>query len=415
MTVQKLGPYELQSVLGRGGMGTVYRAIDSDSGAVVAVKALAPTLSLDEHFRQRFESEIEAMIMMDHPNIVRILGYGQEDGNLFFAMELVEGRSLYAIQKDSVLFDWRAVLRITLDVCAGLQHAHNRGIIHRDLKPGNLIREESGNVKITDFGIAKSFGGSPLTGEGSVLGTMDYMSPEQAQTGKVTIRSDLYSIGAVMYTLLSRRPPLAADSLEKSIKNLTSVPPVDIRSLVPTVPQPFAEAIHRLLEKDPGKRFATAVALSKYLIEMQTELREHAEAKTEAVTQESLTRLSASASTRQVESSTRVDSPITKDSLSFAVTPQDADFRHRRPVADRRTGPVGRSHKRFAGCCRPTAQLLQLGDRNRPRTPIQNAGGGSPTQSYLAGCDRFSRRVGCARIWIVLRGFSPTTGGPAIG
>ncbi len=290
MNQQRLGPYELQSVLGRGGMGTVYRAVDSNSGQTVAVKALAPTLSLDEHFRLRFESEIATMTKMDHPNIVRILGYGQDEGNLFFAMEIVEGKSLFALQKDGVLFDWRQVLQISLNVCAGLQHAHNRGIIHRDLKPGNLVRETSGNVKITDFGIAKTFGSSALTGEGGVVGTMDFMAPEQAKGHKVTPRSDMYSLGAVMYTLLSRRPPLKGETLEQTIRNLTSVKPVSIRKLVPSVPREFAAVIHRLLEKDPQKRFATSLALSKYLVDLQTHLRDHAEAKTESSDTDNKTR-----------------------------------------------------------------------------------------------------------------------------
>jgi serine/threonine-protein kinase len=290
MNPQRLGPYELMSVLGRGGMGTVYAARDSHSGETVAVKSLAPTLSFDEHFRHRFESEIETMTKMDHPNIVRILGYGQDEGILFFAMELVEGKSLFALQKEGILFDWRQVIQISIDVCSGLQHAHNRGIIHRDLKPGNLIRENSGNVKITDFGIAKTYGGSALTGEGSILGTMDYMAPEQARGGKVTPRSDLYSLGAVMYALLSRRPPLKADTLEESLRNLTSVRPVSIRKLVPTVPRELAAVIHRLLEKDPKKRFGTSVALSKFLADLQTHLRDSAEAKTKTSDQEDATR-----------------------------------------------------------------------------------------------------------------------------
>lgn len=313
MNQKRLGPYEIESVLGRGGMGTVYRAIDSKTGAVVAVKALAPTLSLDEHFRLRFESEIETMTKMDHPNIVRILGYGQDEGNLYFAMELVEGKSLFMLQKEGAIFDWRLVMRIALDVCAGLQHAHNRGIIHRDLKPGNLIRENMGTVKITDFGIAKSFGSSSLTGEGSVLGTMDYMAPEQAQTGKVTPRSDLYSLGAVMYSLLSRRPPLKSESLEQTIRNLTSVKPADIRTLVPGVPAPFAAVIHRLLEKDPQKRFATSLALSKYLLDMQTQLRDSSEAKTESVTEASATRESVRADNTQGEFSVAAGGPRAAD------------------------------------------------------------------------------------------------------
>lgn len=290
MTQKRLGPYEILSVLGRGGMGTVFRAVDPQTGHTVALKALAPTLSLDDHFRLRFESEIETMTKMDHPNIVRILGYGQDEGNLFFAMELVEGKSLFVLQKEGFQFDWRQVLRISLDVCAGLQHAHNRGIIHRDLKPGNLIRENTGNVKITDFGIAKSFGSSPLTGEGSVLGTMDFMAPEQAQTGKVTPRSDLYSLGAVMYALLSRRPPLKAETLEETLRNLTSVKPDDVRKYAPGTPRQFAAVIHKLLEKDPQKRFATSLALSKYLLDLQTYLRDSSEAKTESVAEQVATR-----------------------------------------------------------------------------------------------------------------------------
>ena len=211
MALEKIGPYEFKGVLGRGGMGSVFRGVHKDTGEVHAVKVLAPNYANDDHFRGRFEAEIESLLKLNHRNIVRILSFGQEDGMLFFSMELVEGNSLFQMQKGGYRFDWRAVLQIVKDVSAGLRHAHDRGIIHRDLKPGNLLMtydEDSKPdfVKITDFGIAKRFGSSQNTGQ-NVLGTMDFMSPEQAKGELVTIRSDLYSLGSVMYALLSGKPP----------------------------------------------------------------------------------------------------------------------------------------------------------------------------------------------------------------
>ena len=169
----------------------------------MCIRDSAPTYAHDPHFRGRFESEIKALIQLNHPNIVRILSHGQEDAMLFFAMELVEGNSLFHIQKKGHHFDWREILKIAHDVSLGLRHAHDRGIIHRDLKPGNLLMAKSGNgepglVKITDFGIAKQFGTSLNTGE-NVLGTMDFMSPEQAKGEPVTIKSDI----SVSYTHLT--------------------------------------------------------------------------------------------------------------------------------------------------------------------------------------------------------------------
>jgi eukaryotic-like serine/threonine-protein kinase len=200
--MNQLGPYELLGVLGRGGMGTVYRARHQETGDTVAVKALAQNLTDDEHFRTRFTAEIQALLKLDHPNIVRLLGYGENDGALYFAMELVEGKSLFHLQREIRTFDWRDVLVICRDVASGLRHAHDRGIIHRDLKPGNLIKSADGVIKITDFGIAKEFGVSHDTRD-NVVGTIDYMSPEQALGRPVTARSDLYSLGVVLYSIRS--------------------------------------------------------------------------------------------------------------------------------------------------------------------------------------------------------------------
>ena len=219
MALESIGPYKFKGILGRGGMGTVYRGVHDETGELHAIKVLAPTYAHDPHFRGRFESEIKSLIQLDHENIVRLLSFGQQDGMLFFSMELVEGNSLYYMHKKGHRFDWRAILSVARDVSKGLRHAHDRGIIHRDLKPGNLLMTvdeegKSGHVKITDFGIAKRFGTSLNTGE-NVLGTMDFMSPEQAKGEPVTTKSDLYSLGTVMFTLLSGRPPFSANSVEE--------------------------------------------------------------------------------------------------------------------------------------------------------------------------------------------------------
>ena len=230
--MKKLGPYEFEGTLGRGGMGTVFRGKHMETGEIHAVKVLSPVYSADDHFRGRFESEINALLLLDHPNIVKLISYGQEDGNLYFSMELIEGNSLFQMQKKGHCFNWREVLQVAKDVCQGLRHAHDRGIIHRDLKPGNLLMTGFNSVKITDFGIAKSYGTSQNTGD-NILGTMDFMSPEQAKGEQVTFRSDLYSLGAVLFTLLSGRPPFTANSIEESLRNLTRVPAPKISKSVP--------------------------------------------------------------------------------------------------------------------------------------------------------------------------------------
>ncbi len=284
MPLKKLGPYEFLGILGRGGMGSVYRGRNTETGEIHAVKVLAQHFSDEEHFRNRFESEIRALIKLDHPNIVRILSYGQEHGNLFFAMELVEGDSLFQMQKKGHHFDWREILQISKSVCKGLRHAHDRGIIHRDLKPGNLLMpiDEQGNcgeVKITDFGIAKRFGASQITGT-NVLGTMDFMSPEQAKGQPVTIRSDLYSLGTVMYTLLSGKPPFSANSVEESLRNLTKVPAPRVSAVVPEVPKELDRLIQKLMSKKPENRIQTAQALIYKIEEVEEQLRENSRAKT---------------------------------------------------------------------------------------------------------------------------------------
>ena len=277
--LEKLGPYKFISVLGRGGMGTVFKGEHEETGELHAVKVLAPAYSQEQHFRARFESEIKALIKLDHPNIVRLLSFGQETGNMFFAMEMVDGKSLFEIQRSGHKFTPPQCLSIAKDVCLGLKHAHDRGIIHRDLKPGNLMMTKEHMVKITDFGIAKSYGSSQNTGT-NILGTMDFMSPEQAKGEPVTAKSDIYSLGTLLFTLLSGKPPFTANSIEESFRNLTRIPAPYVSSVVPDVPHEVDRLIRRMMEKKPEKRLATAQATLHQINEAERMLKDYSEAKT---------------------------------------------------------------------------------------------------------------------------------------
>ena len=277
--LEKIGPYQFLDVLGRGGMGTVFKGKHDETGELHAIKVLAPNYSQEPHFRARFESEIKALIKLDHPNIVRLISFGQEDGNMFFAMEMVDGKSLFEVLRSGHKFTPPQCLSIAKDVCNGLKHAHDRGIIHRDLKPGNLMMTKDRVVKITDFGIAKSYGSSQNTGN-NILGTLDYMSPEQAKGEQVTAKSDIYSLGTVLFTLLSGKPPYTANSIEESFRNLTRIPPPYVSSVVPEVPHEVDRLIRRMMEKKPEKRLATAQATLHKINDAEQVLKNYSEAKT---------------------------------------------------------------------------------------------------------------------------------------
>ncbi len=258
---RQLGPYRLQHVVGRGGMGTVYAARDEQLGKIAAVKLLSPVLATDESFRERFIAEIESLKKLRHPNIVQLYGYGEQDGQLFYAMELIVGNSLQGELQHGRRFTWREVTQIAVEVCAALKHAHDHGIIHRDLKPANLLYSRDESVKLLDFGIAKLFGNTGIT-TGSVMGTADYMAPEQAEGKPVGPRTDLYSLGCVMYALLAGRPPFSGKSVPEVVHKVRFESPIPIGRLASDVPVELEHLIDQLLEKNPQKRIPTALAAS---------------------------------------------------------------------------------------------------------------------------------------------------------
>lgn len=265
MHPERLGPYRVVQMLGRGGMGAVYEGINDETGEQAAVKVLSSSLSNEEGLRQRFEAEIETLRKLRHPNVVRLFGYGEQEGILYFAMELVKGRSLEQEIRAGRKFDWREIARMGIDLCRALRHAHDRGIIHRDIKPANLLLSTDGTVKLSDFGIARLFGYSGLTAAGNVVGTVEYMAPEQADGRPVGPRSDLYSLGGVFYTLLAGRPPFRARSLAEMLDKQRNAVPELVRHFAPDTPVEFEAIIQQLLEKDPEKRVSTAMLLARRL------------------------------------------------------------------------------------------------------------------------------------------------------
>lgn len=265
----RLGPYQLNKPLGRGGMGTVYDAVHVEKGERAAVKILLPSLATDSSFRERFEAEVNSLRKLRHPNIVALYGYGEDDGHLFYAMELVDGEDLQSELNARRRFTWQEVTQLSIDVCRALKHAHDHGIIHRDLKPANLLLTQDEQVKLSDFGIAKLFGASHLTSAGGVLGTADYMSPEQADGEMPTPRCDLYSLGSVMFTLLASRPPIVAKSMADVVHKLRYEKPLPVGRFADDVPQPLEKLIEELLEKKPEHRTPTALAVANRLTQLQ--------------------------------------------------------------------------------------------------------------------------------------------------
>jgi serine/threonine protein kinase len=268
MQHEQLGPYRLGKKLGQGGMGAVYAGVD-DEGQPAAVKVLFPHLAGEEGFRVRFEAEIESLKKLRHPNIVRLYGYGEEKGTLFYAMELVDGTSLEDELRGQRRFTWREVTKIAIQLCRALKHAHDHGVIHRDLKPANLLLSEDGQVKLSDFGIARLFGNTRMTSDGGVLGTAEYMAPEQADGRPVTDRCDQYSLGGVMYALLCGRPPFRATTLVEMLQLQRFAQPMPARRYAPDTPEELDRIVLQLLEKEPQKRFANTLVVAKALEAME--------------------------------------------------------------------------------------------------------------------------------------------------
>lgn len=259
---QKLGHYEILRKLGVGGMGEVYLAKDEKLDREVAIKTLPVYVSLDPAYLRRFETEVRAAASLNHPDIATIHSVEEIERIPFFTMEYVEGRPLSDVLKDGAL-GLEAFLDLFVRLAGAFAHAHRKGVVHRDIKPGNVMIRRDGSPKVLDFGLAylerseadRTVSGESLTGPGQVLGTPSYMSPEQAEGREIDQRSDIFSLGVVMYEALTGKRPFAGENYASVISKVLTTDPVPVNELRPDIPFLLTRVVRRCLEKSPRKRF----------------------------------------------------------------------------------------------------------------------------------------------------------------
>jgi hypothetical protein len=257
--------YELGPVLGQGGMARVHQGLDRQLGRQVAIKVLAPPFDRDREFVERFRREARAAAGLSHPNIVAVFDSGSDDGTHFIVTELVEGETLAdRLRRDGPMPPADAVA-VAVDIARALVAAHTRGLIHRDIKPGNVMLLPDGRVKVVDFGIARAAGSDTLTNTGVVLGSTAYLSPEQAGGQPVDERADLYSLGCVLYEMLTGQVPFRADTPIATMYRHVNEDAPPPSTIAPVQPE-LEDVVLRCLEKDPKRRFPSAAELEDALL-----------------------------------------------------------------------------------------------------------------------------------------------------
>jgi serine/threonine-protein kinase len=256
--------YEVQQRIGRGGMADVFLARDLLLDRAVAIKVLFPEFATDPAFVERFRREAQSAANLNHPNIVGVYDWGRSGNTYFMAMEYVQGRTLADIVKANGRLSAQQATDVAMEVAGALGFAHRNGVVHRDIKPANILIGASGQVKVADFGIARALGSaveSNLTQAGAVMGTATYFSPEQAQGGQPDPRSDLYSLGIVLYEMVGGKPPFSGENPVSIAYKQVHDAPQPLNQLAPDVPRPFEAIVAKLLAKSPSVRYDTAEAL----------------------------------------------------------------------------------------------------------------------------------------------------------
>jgi eukaryotic-like serine/threonine-protein kinase len=277
---KSISHYQITGTLGQGGMGVVYKATDTTLNRTVAIKTLPPDRLADHKLRQRLMSEARAASALNHPNICTIYEVGEADGILFIAMEYVNGHAL-SDDIDRGPIDIDRALDIAIQVSKALTHAHRGNIVHRDIKPSNIAVTEEGSVKILDFGLARLIDQidsradtqhQPLTEEGQVVGTVAYMSPEQLNAEEIDARSDLFSLGVVLYEMIRGQRPFRGDTLAQVIRSTLADQPESLRTTNTSVPAELDRVIGRALAKNRDDRYATTKDLLQDLLTLKDSL-----------------------------------------------------------------------------------------------------------------------------------------------
>jgi serine/threonine-protein kinase len=265
------GRYRVIAPLGEGGMATIWRAVDEQLDREVALKILRPQFGSDVGFAARFKAEARSAAALNHPNIVPVYDYGTDGETQFIVMQLVDGLDLASRLRETGPLDPMEAARIAGEIASALAVAHRRGIVHRDVKPGNIIITDDGEVKVADFGIARAMSEASMTVTGTTLGSVHYFSPEQARGDEVTGASDVYSLGIVLYEMLSGRRPFEGDSAAGvALKRLTD-DPAPPSSWGRAMPRGLEAIVMRALERDPSDRYADAGAFADALREWQAD------------------------------------------------------------------------------------------------------------------------------------------------
>ena len=255
--------YRLEEFVGKGGMALVFRACDTRTGHDVAVKVLRPELGNDEEFLERFRREALAASKMSHHNIVNLLDVGEEDGYRYLVIEYMRGRTLKDIIQEKERLPEPVAGQIAIRILSALQHAHDNGIIHRDIKPQNVLINAEGMVKVADFGIARVAGSNTLTKGDNVMGSVHYFSPEQAKGEDVTAASDIYSVGVVMYEMLTGRVPFDGDTPVSIALQHISTPPVPPSQVVDGISPAMERVVLTAMSKDKDSRYASAADMAR--------------------------------------------------------------------------------------------------------------------------------------------------------
>ncbi|HNT75388.1 MAG TPA: protein kinase [Anaerolineae bacterium] len=266
---QMLGKYRVLEPLGRGGMARVYRAYHPQLDRYVAIKVMRADLAEDEEFQARFRREAQAVATLRHPNVVQVYDFDTENDISYMVMELLEGDTLKTRLDDyrarGERMPWGEMVRVILDVLEGLAYAHSEGMIHRDIKPGNILLTKRGQAVVGDFGIAHIIGGTRYTVPNALMGTLQYMAPEQGLEGRSDARSDIYSLGIVLYEMLTQRRPFDADTpLAVLMKHVNDPLPLP-RQISPDIPEPLERVALKSLAKKPEDRYQGAAEMMRAL------------------------------------------------------------------------------------------------------------------------------------------------------